>query len=78
MTEDWKIISRKTNKPWWNLFAMLFGSLLLADNPGVHSSATWVVRNRSTGETRTITAESEQDMRDRLAAEGGGATEGRP
>ncbi len=69
MIGDWDIISRKTNKRWWNLFVMLFGSLVLTDNPGIYSTVTWVLRNRSTGETRSITARSEHEMRDRIAAE---------
>jgi hypothetical protein len=67
MVEDWEVVSRTTIRPWLNAFAMLAGAFLVADNVGIHSSATWVLRHRSTGEIRTITARSEQDMHNRLA-----------
>jgi hypothetical protein len=66
--DDWEIVSRRTNKRWLKLFAMIFGSLLFWDNTGIHSSVIWVLRNRTTGDTRSVTAQSEREMRERVAA----------
>jgi hypothetical protein len=67
--DDWEIISRRTNKRWSNLLVMIFGSLLLTDNPGIHSSVTWFLKNRATGQTKSVTARSEHEMKERVATQ---------
>lgn len=66
---DWDVVSRKTNKPLSHLFWILL-QLPAMGGPigGVHSSVTWTLRNRSTGDTRCITALSESEVAERVAA----------
>jgi hypothetical protein len=68
--DDWHIVSCKTNDPAGPLFALLTRLLLLLpfDPPPKHSSVTWTVRHVQTGEVRTITANSEKEFEERLAA----------
>lgn len=67
---DWDVISRKTNKPVTHMIWITLSHLisLLLHLPGdvgsVPSTATWTLRNRLTGEMRSITADCES-----LAAE---------
>jgi hypothetical protein len=67
---DWLIVSRETNDPARPLLAVLARLLFLqpVDEPPKHSSVTWTVRHAQTGEVRTITANSEKEFAERLAA----------
>ena len=64
---DWDVVSRKTLSPVSHLFWILLqipGGGPIAG----HSSVTWTLRNRSTGETRCITAQSETEVAERVTA----------
>lgn len=66
---DWDVVSRKTNKPFSHLFWILLQIPAMAGPIGGHSSVTWTLRNRSTGEMRCVTAESESQAAERIADE---------
>jgi hypothetical protein len=65
--DDWEIVSRKTNRPWFKSFLMIVLGLVMQDNPGVFSSVTWTVRQKSNGETKRVTALSESAAADKIA-----------
>jgi len=67
MFEDWEIVSRKTNRPWFTSFLMIVLGLVMQDNPGVFSSVTWTVRQKSTGMTKRVTANSESAAANKIA-----------
>ena len=67
MSEGWEIVSRKTNRPWFKSFLMIVLGLVVQDNPGVFSSVTWTVRQKSTGVTRRVTANSKSEAADKIA-----------
>ena len=57
----WEVIARKTRGPIAHLMFMILQMLLLSWPPVTHSSVTFTVRNRTTGETRKVTAKSEEE-----------------
>jgi len=57
--EDWEVVSRKANYPW-------FGVILIFFDLG-HSSVTQTVRQKSTGITRRVTADNEREAADCIA-----------
>jgi hypothetical protein len=65
MTElapDWEIVARKTRGPIAHLLFVVLQMLLFAPVPPQgYSSVTFTVRNRTTGETRKVTAKSEEE-----------------
>jgi hypothetical protein len=64
MTEiapGWEIVDRKTRGPIAHLVFMVLQMLMLSWPPATHSSVTFTVRNRATGETRKVTAKSEEE-----------------
>jgi hypothetical protein len=64
--EDWEIVSRKTNNFWFEIFVtLILGWFQGATHP--HSSATWTIRQKSTGITRRVTALSEREAADKIA-----------
>jgi hypothetical protein len=67
---DWHIVSRQANDPTRGLFAVLARLLFLLpfEESPKHSSVTWTVRHVQTGEVRQITANSEKEFAERLAA----------
>jgi hypothetical protein len=67
MSEDWEIMSRKTNRPWFTSFLMIVLGLVMQDNPGVFSNVTWTVRQKSTGMTKRVTANSESAAANKIA-----------
>ena len=63
MTEiapGWEIIARKTRGPIAHILFIILQMLLISP-PATHSSVTFTVRNRATGETRKVTAKSEEE-----------------
>ena len=67
---DWQIVARQTNDraaPFFS-FLMRLLSLTPMDDAPRHSSVTWTVRHVQTGEVRKITANSENEFAERLAA----------
>jgi hypothetical protein len=63
MTElapGWEVIARKTRGPIAHMLFIILQVLLISP-PVTHSSVTFMVRNRATGETRKVTAKSEEE-----------------
>jgi hypothetical protein len=65
---DWDVVSRKTNRPILHLIWILLQIPAAAAPMDIHSSVTWTLRNRSTGETRCVTADSEIEAAERITA----------
>jgi hypothetical protein len=63
----WEVIARKTRGPFAHLLFIVLQILMALWPPATHSSVTFTVRNRATGETRKVTAESEQAAALRIA-----------
>jgi hypothetical protein len=59
ISEDWEIVSRRTNHFWIGTF------FIFLEGPG--SDATWTVRQKSTGITRRVTADSTSEAADKIA-----------
>jgi hypothetical protein len=60
ISEDWEIVSRKTYRRWIaSFFMVVLGLFLEGYPPGINSSVTWTVRQKSTGMVRRVTAASE-------------------
>jgi hypothetical protein len=61
MSEDWEIVSRKTNYHWSQIvFTLLFDDLAFSD-------VTWTVRQKSTGVMKRVTAYRESEAADKIA-----------
>jgi hypothetical protein len=69
LAPGWEVVARKTNGPIAHLLFLVLQVLMLSWPPATHSSVTFTVRNRATGETRKVTAKSE-DEAGLLIAEG--------
>jgi hypothetical protein len=67
ISEDWEIVSRKTNSWWIAIFVWIIFDLLGGSEMGPRSSATWTVRQKSTGITKRVTADSEGEAADKIA-----------
>jgi len=70
MTElgpGWEVVARKTHGPIAHLLLLVLQVLMLSWPPATHSSVTFTVRNRATGETRKVTAKSEDEAALRIA-----------
>ena len=65
---DWLIVTRKTNNPIRRLIGILLQPLFLLPEPSRYSSVTWTVRHAQTGEVRKVTAYSENEVAQRIAA----------
>jgi hypothetical protein len=65
--EDWEIVSRKTNGFWIEIFLTFTLGLLLNNQAYPHSSVTWTVRQKSTGITKRVTADTESEAADKIA-----------
>jgi hypothetical protein len=65
---EWDVIARKTNRQFGTVMNVLARLLFVIPERPDHSTVTWTVRNAQTGETRTITANSEEEFAQRLAA----------
>ena len=60
LAPGWEIVARKTRgRLAYMLFIVL--QMLLVVPPQSHSSVTYTVRNRATGETRKVTANSDEE-----------------
>jgi hypothetical protein len=46
---------------------MIIVGLTVQDSLGIHSSVTWTVRQKSTGITRRVTADSKSEVADKIA-----------
>jgi hypothetical protein len=55
LAEDWEIVARQTNEKFLFSLLMLIAIPLQLDHPP-HSSATWTIRQKSTGLVRRVTA----------------------
>ena len=60
LAPGWEVVARKTHGPIAHLLFIALQVLLLSW-PVTQSSVTFTVRNRATGETRKVTAKSEQE-----------------
>jgi hypothetical protein len=67
ISEDWEVLSRKTHHPWITSFFIVVVGLVKEESAGFHSSATWTVRQKSTGIVRRVTAASESEAVDMIA-----------
>jgi hypothetical protein len=67
ISEDWEIVSRKTNSWWIAIFLWIISALLGGGEMGPRSSATWTVRQKATGVTKRVTAFSESEAADLIA-----------
>jgi hypothetical protein len=66
---DWRIVARGTSDQVDPVVDFLMRLLILAPSePRQLSSVTWTVRHVRTGEVRKITANSEDEFAERLAA----------
>ena len=65
---DWQVVARQTNDPAGPIMAFLMRLLLIVPEAPLPSSVTWTVRHVRTGEVRKITAASEKEFSERLAA----------
>ena len=61
MADDWEIVSRKPNERTWILSMIVQLALLLPMMPATISSATWTIRQKSTGLIHKLTARSEEE-----------------
>jgi len=57
----WEVVARTTRGPVAHLLLIILQILMLSWPPATHSSVTFTLRNRATGETRKVTAKSEQE-----------------
>jgi len=63
---DGEVIACRVKEPWHVVFAVL---QMLAGNPDivpVFSTATWTVRQASTGMVRKVAARSRQEAKDKI------------
>jgi hypothetical protein len=63
----WEVVARKTRGPLAHLMFLVLQVLLLSWPPVTHSSVTFTVRNRATGETRKVTAKTVEEAALRIA-----------
>jgi hypothetical protein len=61
LTPGWEVVGRRTHGPIRHLLLLVLQVLMLSWPPATHSSVTFTVRNRATGETRRVTAKSEEE-----------------
>ncbi len=57
----WEVVARRTRGPIAHLLFLVLQILMLSWPPATHSSVTFTVRNRATGETRQVTAKTEDE-----------------
>ena len=57
----WDVVARKTHGPIAHFVLFVLQILTLSWPPASHSSVTFTVRNRATGETRKVTAKSNEE-----------------
>jgi hypothetical protein len=57
----WEVIARQTRGPIAHLIFIVLQILMVSWPPVTRSSVTFTVRSRTTGETRKVTAKSEDE-----------------
>jgi hypothetical protein len=67
IAEGWEIVSCRAGNARHLKFMLLQLLFMVPDTPPVYSTATWTVRQTATGMIRTVTAQSEQDAREKIA-----------
>jgi hypothetical protein len=60
---DWELIGQATIRRTSNIIWMLLQGILTMGQPITHSQVAYSFRNRVTGESRTIKANSEEEAR---------------
>ena len=61
LAPGWDVAARKTRGPIAHFMLFALQILTLSWPPASHSSVTFTVRNRATGETRKVTAKSSEE-----------------
>jgi len=61
----WDLVAQKTNLPLLHMFFILLQMLMMSE-PVNRSSVTFTVRNRASGEVRTVTAASAEEAAIRI------------
>ena len=64
---DWDIVSHQTNGRAFTLLFLVLTTILGEFLPP-HSSVTWTLRHRTTGEMRRVTARSEREAIEKINA----------
>ena len=64
--DDWEIVSRRADDRGWILTMLAQLTILIPMMPATFSSATWTVRNKSTGAVHRLTARSEEEGRQKI------------
>ena len=67
LVDGWDIVSRRNNEPartWLMLLQLLF---TVPGGVQPHSSVTWTLRETATGAVRKVTAQTEQEAKDKIA-----------
>ena len=64
---DWELIGQETICPTSNVIWMLLQGIFTMGQPLTHSQIAYTFRNRVTGESRTIKANSEEEARTIIA-----------
>jgi hypothetical protein len=65
--EDWEIVSRKIESHWIATIVINIIFSWLLNYPEIISSVTWTIRQKSTGITKRVTANSECEAADMIA-----------
>jgi hypothetical protein len=66
IADGWEVVSCRVKEPWHIIYMVL---QMLTGNPDiapVFSTATWTVRQISTGTLRKVTARSRQEAKDKI------------
>jgi hypothetical protein len=66
LADGWEIVSRRTDNPIFSLFMMLQVLLGVPEMPTYRSAVTFTVRQTATGQTRKVTARSEQEAKNKI------------
>jgi hypothetical protein len=64
LSDQWEVVTRHGNYGWGNIILEFLAGLLLGGVGGVAEprSITWTVRHKSTGEARTVTAKTAEEV----------------
>jgi hypothetical protein len=65
---DWETVERSAADPAGWMSILMWPLLLLQGSPTPHSSVTWTVRHKQTGEVRKVTAYTEDLAALKIAA----------
>lgn len=64
---EWQVAGRKTNNPIGHLIGIALQAFAFLE-PRSFSSITWTLRHTQTGETRKVTAHSEEEAQKKIDA----------